>query len=87
MTKNDRPIASKGRSLASRITRDDDDHVEPSYGRLRDDYGAPRDTNYPESPPHLADRMTRDGEVEGINIRGSAMQRGGFSIRGVANGA
>jgi hypothetical protein len=90
MTKDDVPMAPQGRSLASRITRDDDDDdggVESSYGRLRDDYSAPRDGQFSGSTRGLAGRITRVTDTGGINIRGSASQRGGFSIRGVANGA
>jgi len=86
MTKDGEPVAPQGRSLASRITRDDDDE-EPSFGRLRDDYSAVRDTDFSERKRGLASRITRDDDTEGINIRGSAAGRGDFSIRGVANGA
>ena len=71
MTKDGQPVAPQGRSLASRITRDDDD-VEPSYGRLRDDYSAVRDTDFSERRRGLASRITRDDDTEGINIRGVA---------------
>jgi hypothetical protein len=86
MTKDGQPIAPQGRSLASRITRDTDD----SYGRLKDDDSDPAYADFSEPAPRrgLASRMTRDEEeLEGINIRGTASQRGGFSIRGVAGGA
>lgn len=95
MTKDGQPLAPQSRSLASRITRDDD---EPSFGRLKDDYSAVRDTDFsePTRKRGLADRITRDDDeiqirgrsdqAEGINIRGSA-SHGGFSIRGVAGGA
>lgn len=86
MTKDGQPIA-KGRSLASRITRDTDDS---SYGRLKDDDSAPAYTDFSEPAPKrgLASRITRDDDqdLEGINIRGTASQSG-FSIRGVAGGA
>lgn len=93
MTKDGQPVAPKGRSLASRITRDTDDS---SFGRLRDD-DAPQYADFSESAPKrgLADRITRDDDEfqirgrgerpEGINIRGTASQSG-FSIRGVAGG-
>ncbi|KAF1975988.1 hypothetical protein BU23DRAFT_597317 [Bimuria novae-zelandiae CBS 107.79] len=95
MTKDGRPVAPQGRSLADRITRDTD---ESSYGRLKDDDSAPSyaDLSEPTRKRGLAGRISRDDddiqihgrsrELEGINIRGSASQ-GGFSIRGVAGGA
>lgn len=97
MTKDGRPVASSGRSLASRITRDDDD-AEPSYGRLKNDYHPVRHTDFSEpSRRGLASRITKDDDeiqirgqseqTEGINIRGTASQQGGFSIRGMAGGA
>ncbi|CAI6338659.1 unnamed protein product [Periconia digitata] len=94
MTKDGRPLAPKSRSLASRITRDDDEG--DSYGRLKDDYSDVRTTDFSEpSKQGLAGRITRDdedgiqirgraGENEGINIRGAS--QGGFTIRGTAGG-
>jgi hypothetical protein len=71
MTKDGQPVAPQGRSLASRITRDDEDS-ESTYGRLRDDYSAVRDTDFSERKRGLASRMIRDEDTEGINIRGVA---------------
>lgn len=87
MTKDGQPLVSKGRSLASRITRDTDDS---SYGRLKDNDSTPDYADFSEPAPRrgLASRVTRDDDdLEGINIRGSASQQAGFSIRGVAGGA
>lgn len=96
MTKDGVPVIAP-RSLASRITRDDGDS---SYGRLKDDYSAPRDNEFEESAPKrdLASRITRDdddsfnirgrSQSNGFNIRGSAVpQASSFSIRGAAGGA
>lgn len=96
MTKDGKPLAPKSRSLASRITRDDDDDQDESYGRLKDDYSDVRTTDFSDQPRNgLAGRITRDndddmqlhsraGDDEGINIRGAS--QGGFSIRGMAGG-
>jgi hypothetical protein len=70
MTKDGRPLAPQGRSLASRITRDSDE--EPTYGRLKDDHSAVRDTDFSHRKRDLASRITRDEDTEGINIRGVA---------------
>jgi len=89
MTKNGRPVLQQTRSLADRITRDDDD------GRLKYDYSEPE---YSEPKPrrNLVDRISRDTDInirgrsqEGINIRGTASGNGsgGINIRGVASGA
>jgi len=100
MTKNGVPLASQKRSLADRITRDDDS--DDSYGRLKGDDSAPRsnDFEHPRPKRNLIDRMSRDteeinirgrGQVqEGINIRGQGAGNGpaeGINIRGVASGA
>ena len=91
MTKNGQPVLpQQKRSLADRITRDDDDPAE-SFGRLKGDDRDPYVTDFSEpSQPRrgLADRITRDDDIsvrgqgrarsqEGINIRGSADRRGG----------
>ena len=97
MTKDGRPV----NSLASRITRDDDDRprslasritrdgADDGYGRLKGDDSIPRDYEFDEPKPRrgLADRISR--ETEGINIRGAGGASGGegINIRGVANGA
>lgn len=98
MTKDGKPVVAP-RSLASRITRDDDNDEDSTYGRLKNDYSDPRSTEFSESAPKLglASRITRDDkevhvrgrseQSEGINIRGAASQHGGFFIRGVAGGA
>jgi len=101
MTKNGQPLAPQQkpkRSLADRITRDDDS--EQLFGRLKNDYSDPHVTEFtePAQPRRgLADRITRDNDMnirgrarsqEGINIRGSADRSGsGINIRGVASGA
>jgi len=101
MTKNGQPLAPQQkpkRSLADRITRDD--NSEEVFGRLKNDYSDPHVTEFsePAQPRRgLADRITRDtdmnirgraGSQEGINIRGSADRSGsGINIRGVASGA
>jgi hypothetical protein len=104
MTKNGQPLApqqpQQKRSLADRITRDDD--PEELFGRLKNDDrdSYTRDFSEPARPRRgLADRITRDTDInirgqgrrksqEGINIRGSAERSaGGFNIRGVASGA
>lgn len=95
MTKDGRPV----NSLASRITRDDDEPRPRSlasritrnggddgYGRLKGDDSIPRDYEFDEPKPRrgLADRISR--ETEGINIRGQGSSGGGgINIRGVAN--
>lgn len=96
MTKDGRPV----NSLASRITRNDDDEPRPrslasritrngdneGYGRLKGDDSIPRDYEFDEPKPRrgLADRISR--ETEGINIRGQGSNDGsGINIRGVAN--
>ncbi|KZM20107.1 uncharacterized protein EKO05_0007516 [Ascochyta rabiei] len=98
MTKDGKPV----NSLASRITRDDDNEPRPrslasritrsgeddGYGRLKGDDSIPRDYEFDEPRPRrgLADRISR--ETEGINIRGAGSNGGsGINIRGVANGA
>ncbi|KAF9738749.1 hypothetical protein PMIN01_04032 [Paraphaeosphaeria minitans] len=89
MTKDGQPLVPQGRSLASRITRDSDSDSS-SYGRLKGDESAPAYADFSEPAPRrgLASRITQDDdESEGINIRGTASQKGGFSIRGVAGGA
>lgn len=98
MTKDGQPVApQQKRSLADRITRDNDEDL--SYGRLKNDDRGPWVSDFSEPAPKrgLADRITRDGEInirgkgqEGINIRGSASANGaagGINIRGVASGA
>ncbi|KAH7564606.1 hypothetical protein BM1_01653 [Bipolaris maydis] len=103
MTKDGQPVAPQHkRSLADRITRDDDDDSEGGYGRLKNDYRDPNVTDFsePARPRRgLADRISRDTDMsirgqgrshsqEGINIRGSAERSaGGINIRGVASGA
>lgn len=96
MTKDGRPV----NSLASRITRDDDDDPRPrslasritrngdgeGYGRLKGDDSIPRDYEFDEPKPRrgLADRISR--ETEGINIRGQGANSGsGINIRGAAS--
>jgi len=83
MTKNGQPLVAS-RSLASRITRDDE---ESSFGRLKDDNSMPRYSEFAESDPpkrDLASRITRDVEEDSdFNIRGRS-QSNGFSIRGTA---
>lgn len=99
MTKDGKPVESQQkRSLADRITRDDDDE-DMSYGRLKNDDRDPWVSDFSEPAPKrgLADRITRDNDInirgrseDGINIRGSASGNGaagGINIRGVANGA
>ncbi|KAF3007923.1 hypothetical protein E8E13_011175 [Curvularia kusanoi] len=93
MTKDGRPV----NSLASRITRDDDEPrprslasritrsgEDDGYGRLKGDDSIPRDYDFDEPKPKrgLADRISR--ETEGINIRGQGSSTG-INIRGVAN--
>ncbi|KAF1839231.1 hypothetical protein BDW02DRAFT_231587 [Decorospora gaudefroyi] len=99
MTKHGQPVVpQQKRSLADRITRDDD--TEDLFGRLKNDDRDPFINDFSEpSRPRLADRITRDTDInirgqgrrrsqEGINIRGSAERSaGGFNIRGVASGA
>ncbi|KAH6875887.1 hypothetical protein J4E91_002009 [Alternaria rosae] len=97
MTKNGQPVLpQQKRSLADRITRDDDDPAE-SFGRLKGDDRDPYVTDFSEpSQPRrgLADRITRDDDInirgqgrarsqEGINIRGSADRRGGGGGGGI----
>ncbi|KAI8934213.1 hypothetical protein NX059_008960 [Plenodomus lindquistii] len=99
MTKDGQPVALQAkRSLADRITRDDDEG--DMWGRLKNDDREPwvSDFSEPSRPARrgLADRITRDDDdfsirgrgrsQEGINIRGSASGNGGggFNIRGVA---
>jgi hypothetical protein len=86
MTKDGQPLAP--RSLASRITRDDDDDGS-NYGRLKDDYSAPRDNEF-EAPARapkrdLVSRITRNDsdDEDQFNIRGRS-QSNGFNIRGSA---
>ncbi|KAH7125171.1 hypothetical protein B0J11DRAFT_550022 [Dendryphion nanum] len=91
MTKNGKPLVPT-RSLASRITRDDD---ESNYGRLKDDDSAPREDSFQEpmkTKRDLASRITwsrdkGDDQDIGFNIRGTAPQAEGFSIRGAAGGS
>lgn len=97
MTKDGQPVQK--RSLADRITRDDDNDEDMSYGRLKNDDRDPWVSDFSEPAPKrgLADRITRDDDInirgrseEGINIRGSASSNGaagGINIRGVASGA
>lgn len=96
MTKNGRPVLPQTRSLADRITRDDDD--DSSYGRLKGDDSEPAFNDFSESKPrrNLVDRISRDTDInirgrgqEGINIRGAGGNgsAGGINIRGVASGA
>ncbi|KAH8730148.1 hypothetical protein GQ44DRAFT_607301 [Phaeosphaeriaceae sp. PMI808] len=96
MTKNGRPVVPQTRSLADRITRDDDD--DSSYGRLKGDDSAPVYKDFSESKPrrNLVDRISHDTDInirgrgqEGINIRGTASNgsSSGINIRGVASGA
>jgi hypothetical protein len=96
MTKDGRPVVSQTRSLADRITRDDDD--DSSYGRLKNDNSEPAFNDFSEPKPrrNLVDRISRDTDInirgkgqEGINIRGTAgngSAAGGINIRGVASG-
>ncbi|EOA92315.1 hypothetical protein ACJQWK_03919 [Exserohilum turcicum] len=101
MTKDGQPLVpQQKRSLADRITRDDDE--SEGFGRLKNDYRDPDVTEFSDpAPPRrgLADRISRDTDMnirgqgrahsqEGINIRGSAERSGsGINIRGVASGA
>jgi hypothetical protein len=89
MTKDGRPL--QARSLADRITRDDDD--DSSYGRLKNDDSIPSYDGASDPKPrrNLIDRISRDTDMngrerdqEGINIRGTAT--GGINIKGVASG-
>ena len=95
-TKDGRPVAPQTRSLADRITRDDDD--DRSYGRLKGDDREPAFDDFSEHKPrrNLVDRISRDTDInirgrsqEGINIRGAGngSSGGGINIRGVASGA
>ncbi|CAO2658764.1 Nn.00g064870.m01.CDS01 [Neocucurbitaria sp. VM-36] len=99
MTKDGQPVVpQQKRSLADRITRDDDDG-DDMFGRLKNDDRDPwvSDFSEPTRPRGLAERISRDTEInirgrsqEGINIRGSASNNGaagGINIRGVASGA
>lgn len=86
MTKDGQPLSKP--SLASRITRDDDD--ESTFGRLKNDFSMPRDDNdfEPVRKRDLASRITRDDtddDDNGINIRGRSDQGPGFNIRGSAS--
>ena len=99
MTKDGQPVSQQKRSLADRITRDDDG--DDMFGRLKNDDRDPwvSDFSEPTKPRRgLADRIARDDDdiqirgrsQEGINIRGSASANGGaggINIRGVASGA
>lgn len=98
MTKDGQPVLpQQKRSLADRITRDDD--RDDMWGRLKNDDRDPwvSDFSEPSKPRRgLADRITREDDInirgrgqEGINIRGSASNGAteGFNIRGVASGA
>lgn len=98
MTKDGQPVLpQQKRSLADRITRDDDG--DETFGRLKNDDRDPwvSDFSEPTRPRGLAERISRDTEInirgrgqEGINIRGSASSNGaagGINIRGVASGA
>jgi hypothetical protein len=95
-------VPQQKRSLADRITRDDD--PQDMFGRLKNDDRDPYVSDFSESgrpKRNLADRITRDSDMdmrgqgqgrrrsqEGINIRGSAERNaGGINIRGVASGA
>ena len=99
MTKDGQPLAQQKRSLADRITRDDDHDDDMTYGRLKNDDRDLWVDDFSEPAPKrgLADRITRDNDMnirgrsqEGINIRGSASSNGataeGINIRGVAGG-
>ncbi|KAF2709325.1 hypothetical protein K504DRAFT_455070 [Pleomassaria siparia CBS 279.74] len=90
MTKDGQPLVAPRRSLASRITRDDNEEGEESFGRLKGDNSAPRFSEFAESAPpkrDLASRMTRDDSDDDVNdsfnIRGRS-QNNGFNIRGTA---
>lgn len=97
MTKDGRPVVPQSRSLADRMTRDDED--DHSYGRLKNDDSEPvyNDFSDPKPRRNLIDRISRDTDInirgrgqEGINIRGTAgndSPAGGINIRGVASGA
>jgi hypothetical protein len=97
MTKDGRPV----NSLASRITRDDDDD-EPrprslasritrngdseGYGRLKGDDSIPRDYEFDEPKPRRGLADRISRETEGINIRGQgANGDSGINIRGAAS--
>ncbi|KAH3917164.1 hypothetical protein HBH56_053190 [Parastagonospora nodorum] len=97
MTKDGRPVVPQTRSLADRITRDDDDD-DHSYGRLKGDDREPAFNDFSEPKPrrNLVDRISRDTDInirgrsqEGINIKGAGngSSGGGINIRGVASGA
>jgi hypothetical protein len=96
MTKNGRPVVPQSRSLADRITRDDDGD-EGEYGRLKGDESEPAYDDFEDRKPrrNLVDRISRDTDInirgrgqEGMHIRGSAGGAGGgINIRGVASGA
>lgn len=69
--------------------------TDESYGRLKDDDSAPREDSFQEpgvKSRDLASRITwkRDrgatNHENGFNIKGSAPQVGGFSIKGAAGG-
>jgi len=97
MTKDGRPV----NSLASRITRDDDDNeprprslasritrsgADDGYGRLKGDDSIPRDYEFDEPRPRRGLADRISRETEGINIRGQGANGGtGINIRGVAN--
>jgi hypothetical protein len=99
MTKDGRPV----NSLASRITRDDDDGEsrprslasritrsgsDDGYGRLKGDDSIPRDYEFDEPKPRRGLVDRISRDTEGINIRGAGSNGGGgINIRGVANGA
>ncbi|KAH9876116.1 hypothetical protein J1614_003995 [Plenodomus biglobosus] len=90
MTKDGQPLVPQSkRSLADRITRNDDDDSGEMWGRLKNDYRDPQVSDFSEStrPARraLADRMTRDGEE--MNIRGRGRSQEGINIRGSAGGA
>jgi hypothetical protein len=97
MTKDGRPV----NSLASRITRDDDDEPRPrslasritrsggddGYGRLKGDDSIPRDYEFDEpARPRRGLADRISRETEGINIRGQgANGDSGINIRGAAS--
>ena len=100
MTKDGKPLAA-GRSLASRMTRDEPvkpsllsritrDNEETTHGRLKDDFSTPQGNDFEE--PVITRRgrgrnNRRHSEDNGFSIRGTAPQHDGFAIRGSAGGA
>lgn len=97
MTKDGQPVLPQKRSLADRMTRDND--RDDSFGRLKGDDSEPFYSDFSERDPkprrNLVDRISRDTEInirgksqEGINIKGAGAngQPEGINIRGVASG-